>query len=80
MCQNMIGFLLKYFPGNLCVNGIVNGFSEMFGYATAGIMYNKFGIKKALRVGFGIAAVGGIAILFFFYQIDYYGSEIRTSD
>ena len=63
----MINFLLKYYPGNLCVNGIVNGLSEIFGFAFAGVVYNKFGVKKAMRIGFGIAAFGGTAILFFFY-------------
>jgi len=59
----LIGFQLKYFPGNIYVNTFVSSGSEMIAYGLAGIFYNRLGAKISLFGSFVIALLGGFAIL-----------------
>jgi hypothetical protein len=35
----MIGFLMKYLPGNLYVNSLIRTFAEVSAYALAGLFF-----------------------------------------
>ena len=61
----MIQFLLKYFPGNIFVNGLMDSSSELIAYAVGGIIYHKFGVQKALSLSFGIGLLGSIGIILY---------------
>lgn len=71
----MVGFLLKYFPGSIYVNGSISSLSELAAGLTAGLIYAKFGVKKSLVISFGIAAVGGFGILWYEIATDFYSGD-----
>lgn len=69
----MVGFLLKYFPGSIYVNGSISSLSECVACCMGGYIYSKLGVKKAFILSFGIAAVGGFGILWYEIATDFYG-------
>lgn len=75
----MVGFLLKYFPGSIYVNGSISALSEVVATCTAGYFYAKLGVKKAFIISFGIAAVGGFGILLYEIATDFYGPNKQTA-
>ena len=74
----MVGFLLKYFPGSIYVNGSISSLSELAAGLTAGLIYAKFGVKKSLVISFGIASLGGFGILWYKMSTDFYSGEEPT--
>lgn len=71
----LIGFLLKYFPGSIYLNGAVSSLSEVAAGLCAGFIYSKLGVKKSFFIAFGIAAVGGFGILWYESATNFYNSE-----
>lgn len=61
----MILIYVKYLPGNIYINTIASGFSEVLAYAVAGAIYSRMGIKITFTALFALSAVGGLLILFF---------------
>ena len=61
----MISFLLKYFPGDIYLNGLMSSASEITAYAVGGILYQKIGVKKGFFISFGIATLGGFGMIIF---------------
>ena len=61
----LIGFLMKYFPGNIYVNGLSSGSSEILSVLFGGLMYGKLGVKISFYIFFGMAFVGGLGILIY---------------
>ena len=68
----MVGFLLKYFPGSIYVNGSISALSEVAATLSAGLIYAKFGVRKAFVISFGISALGGFGILWYESSTDFY--------
>jgi hypothetical protein len=68
----MVGFLLKYFPGSIYVNGSISSLSEVAATLSAGYFYAKVGVKKAFVISFGISALGGCGILVYKILTDFY--------
>lgn len=60
----MIAIYVKYLPGNIYVNTLASGSSEMVAYALAGIVYAKVGLRWTFTSFFAFSFVGGILILF----------------
>jgi len=60
----MILIYVKYLPGNIYVNTLASGSSEMVAYALAGVVYSKVGLKWTFTSFFAFSFVGGILILF----------------
>ena len=76
----MVGFLLKYFPGSIYVNGSISSLSEILATFFAGFIYAKFGVKKSYIFSFGMASLGGFGILWYKISTDFYagGDEPTT--
>jgi hypothetical protein len=68
----MVAFLLKYFPGDIYVNGIFSSTSEVIAYVLAGVFYRTIGVKLSLFVAFAIAAAGGASIVAYESYSDFY--------
>jgi len=68
----MVGFLLKYFPGSIYVNGSISALSEVTATLSAGYFYAKVGVKKAFVISFAISALGGCGILWYKISTDFY--------
>ena len=75
LCNTMISFLLKYFPGNINVNGFMGFSSELIGTVVSGYMLNRVDSKFWLKISFIISVVGGILMLVFIAKTDYYNTE-----
>ena len=76
----MVGFLLKYFPGTIYVNGTTSSLSELAACLSAGYLYTKLGVKKSFVIAFGIASVGGFGILWFEIATNFYSGEEQTTE
>ena len=74
----MVSFLLKYFPGNIYINSIMSTLSESVAYILGGWMFAKFGVKYSFAISFGIAAVGGLGILFYEMSTHFYSDNPAT--
>jgi hypothetical protein len=42
----VISFRLKYVPGNIYWNGVLNGLSDLLGYVVAGVVQSSVGIQR----------------------------------
>ena len=63
-CYYMIGFLLKYLPGDIYDNTYAAQLSEIIGFFLASIIYAKLDLKPSFFLGYSIAIIGGILIIF----------------
>ena len=63
--QTLIAFLLKYFPGNIYLNGFMSCTSEMVGAICSGFALLKWSPKFCLKVSFTIASVGGFLMIYY---------------
>lgn len=61
----LIGFLLKYLPGNMFQNAFSSVFSEIAGYVIGGLLYKMIGTRKSMLISLIISFTGGILIVFF---------------
>ncbi len=68
----MVGFLLKYFPGSIYVNGSISSLSEVAATLSAGYFYAKVGVRKAFVISFGISAIGGFGIIWYEMQTKFF--------
>jgi len=73
----MVGFLLKYFPGNMYVNGSVSAISEIIAAGLAGVIYEKMGCKKAFVCMYALSTIGGIGIVIFEMSVNFYQSNVE---
>ena len=60
----MVGFLLKYFPGSVFDNTYSSTCSELFAYLSAALIFSKLGLKPTFMIGYGIALIGALLIIF----------------
>jgi len=71
----MVAFLLKYFPGNVFINSVVSSLSEAFATALAGVIYNKFGVKKSFIMTYGLSTLGAIGIIVYEIAVGFYSGN-----
>ena len=57
-------FYIKYIPGNIFVNGIVSGISEISAYFISYSLLQRIGIKRSLILGFVFQCMGSIPMIF----------------
>ena len=60
----MIGFYLKYVPGDLYTNVIVSSLSELISSFVSGIVANYIGTKKTMFFSFMMGAFFGTTLIF----------------
>ena len=58
----MIGFYLKYIPGDIYANFIVSSITEAIACQISGPLANRYGSSETLTVSFVIAGVFGIVM------------------
>ena len=75
--STLISFLLKYFPGNMYVNGSVSAISEIIATGLAGVIYEKMGCKKAFVCMYALSTIGGIGIVIFEMSVNFYQSNVE---
>lgn len=62
----VLGFLIKYLPGDVYLNSIVSGFSAV-AYLMSGPMKKKFDVKWILFISFTLALMSSVTLFFFSY-------------
>ena len=60
----LINFNIKYLPGNLFMNQIITGISEISFFAFSYSMYQKLGLKRSFILGFMFAVAGSVPLIF----------------
>lgn len=60
----LLGFYLKYFPGNIYVNSVYFACSDLTAFILTGIFLHFTSIKTCIRIGSFLAATGGLLYLF----------------
>lgn len=60
----LIGLYLKYVPGGVYLNFSIAGVAEILSNLAAGIVFAKFGPKLAFMIGYAVAIVGGVLLIF----------------
>jgi len=66
--STLISFLLKYFPGNIFLNGLISCMAELAGSVISGFALMKWNTKICLKTSFLIATTGGILMIYFLSQ------------
>jgi len=61
-CYYLIGFELKYLPGDIFTNTYASAISDCVATVVAAPIFNKCGIKWSLVMSFGSSAVGSFII------------------
>jgi Na+/melibiose symporter-like transporter len=56
----MMGYMLKYFRGDIFVNNLVNGVTEFLTHLFAAKLVQYFGVKRTLMVTY-LISIGGMA-------------------
>lgn len=74
----LISFLLKYFPGSINFNSMMSATSELVGTMASGLMLIWFDARLCLRVSYLLSAVGGMLMLSFLKQTNFYHTEQHT--
>ena len=67
----LLGFYLKYFPGNIFENSTFFACSDLVAFLTTGFFLNFTSMKTSLRAGATIALTGGVSYLMLFHLTDY---------
>lgn len=60
----MINIYMKYVPGTIYINFTVSGLSEILAHIIVGIFYVKLTTRWTFFIGYSIALVGGICLVF----------------
>lgn len=60
----LIGLYLKYVPGGVYLNFSIAGVAEILSYLAAGFFFAKFGPQLAFIIGYAVAIVGGVLLIF----------------
>ncbi len=63
-CFYLLGFFIKYLPGNIFINYLVSGFASLV-LPFEGLLQGMLGTKLAQTVSFGSALVAIIVTTFF---------------
>ena len=63
-CYYMIGFYLKYIPGDVFTNIMVASLSEFFSCIISGMMAHKIGLTRSLGISFTLGLVAAIPLVF----------------
>jgi uncharacterized membrane protein len=75
----MVGFLIKYFPGSIYINGVMSSISELIAYALGGVVYEKLGVKPSLVLCYMLSAVGGLLILVYEEETQFFSTEPKDA-
>jgi len=67
----LVGFELKYLPGDIYVNGLASSISDNVAYVVSGLMYAKIGWKWSGASMFSLSTVGGLLIIFWGFRTPY---------
>ena len=62
-CFYIIGFYIKYIPGNIFVNMITTCFADAISSIVAGIIASYIGTQRTLFGSFAISALGGVSLI-----------------
>eukprot|EP00355_Strombidium_rassoulzadegani_P001705 CAMPEP_0168609360 /NCGR_PEP_ID=MMETSP0449_2-20121227/1158_1 /TAXON_ID=1082188 /ORGANISM="Strombidium rassoulzadegani, Strain ras09" /LENGTH=176 /DNA_ID=CAMNT_0008649485 /DNA_START=826 /DNA_END=1353 /DNA_ORIENTATION=+ len=62
-CFYILGFYMKYIPGDIFINTIITSFCDAVSSIVTGIISQRIGPQKTMTFGFGLSAVGGIALM-----------------
>lgn len=65
ICFFIIGFYLKYIPGNVFQNVIIVSVADQLSSVTAGILAQKLGAKNTIVFSFALAAISAPVIIFY---------------
>lgn len=60
----LITFNIKYLPGNIFMNQIISGVSEISFFITSLSLYRKLGLKRSMVLGFSFSILGAIPLIF----------------
>ena len=63
VCFYIIGFYIKYIPGDVFSNIIITSIADALSSIGAGVISTHFGAKNTLFFSFTLAALSGIALL-----------------
>ena len=64
-CYYLISYQLKYIQGDIYINGLVSGFSEVAAYALSGYLIKKLGLKNTFIFSFTLAFTGMLSLIEF---------------
>ena len=64
VCFYIIGFYIKYIPGDVFVNIIITSIADALSSIGAGVVSTWIGAKKTLFLSFTLAALAGLALIF----------------
>ena len=59
----MIAFALKYFPGNIYINGYASSLSDVAAYIFSSFIYTKLGTKKSFVTFSVLTTVAGYLMI-----------------
>lgn len=63
----MLGFYVKYFPGNIFINSMYFALADIFAYVLSGVIIKRVAIKKSFFIIYAIMLSGSVFYLFFFW-------------
>jgi hypothetical protein len=64
-CYYLISYQLKYIQGDIYLNGIVSGLSEVMAYIYGGYLMSKLGLKATFILCFLMAFIGMLCLIGF---------------
>ena len=62
-CYYLIGFQLKYLPGDIYINSMVTSFAELLGVLISGVIFTYLGLKLAYILPLVVSLVGCLSIM-----------------
>ena len=60
----MINIYMKYVPGTIYLNFTIAGMSEILAHITVGVFYVKLTPRWTFFIGYTLAVIGGICLIF----------------
>jgi len=63
VCFYIIGFYIKYIPGNVFSNIIITSIADAISSVGAGVIAQNCGAKKTLFFSFSLAAIAGLGLI-----------------
>jgi len=64
VCFYIIGFYIKYIPGDVFINIIIVSIADALSSIGAGIVASSIGAKKTLFMSFSLATIAGMGLIF----------------
>jgi nitrate/nitrite transporter NarK len=74
-CYYLVGFLLKYFPGNIYLNTNASAFADIIATLVGGWVFDKIGPKYTLLISYSIGSVFAFLIIIWGWNAEENGSE-----